>query len=849
MKKSIYLIIILLFSLSNIYSSVYDSNQALKELNTEHFNIVFDENSINEALLIYDNCEDLYSSISNFYDLKRTQVIDVAITSDIQNYNAYFSLNPNPRIVLYNTIAVNNNFNVFSSDLILNTFKHELTHALTRMGENNIFREVFSQGLSFATFNMTKFNSEGLAVISESQNGEGRLNNAYYKSRILEILLEDKFLKYNEVQGNRDIYPSDVFYLFGSFFNQYLIDTYGLDKFQKYVKELNTPNLLFLDANYSFNKVYSKNLYHVWQEFKLSFTIPKTKDINCFEYDYLPSFIFRDDNSVLVAQLRNDSIKDVETGKTLIKNLDNTYWATSNENKIILSSYIRDRLNKTNTIVIDSDNNKTELNLKNFKMPIAYNDYIIGIYNEGQKQYIAFAKNGVIEKKISVNDNEFIQKIDILNDKIVYLSHSNEKYKINIILEDNKFKSYDIDNVEIIDFSISNDNKKIILNTVKNNQLPRLAYIDLKNDQLYINNFDMVGGVFNPIVIDDEVYYISKFFETNKLRKTNLNEFDFIKNPININENLIKNNNIPNYDLSTFKNYNKFKYIFDGSLIPFVLPNADFKTFNGNLYFESIDPAESLNTRILFNSDLYGDFNSHLILQFYNEIGNVSNTFSLRADAKLKTMFDTVPNARVDYIYRRIFDLLNNNLVFLSTEQGLFLNDINYLSSYQLGFRHSRSIGPTLDNLFMYQFYYQFDSIIDYFNNDFAYRNVLSADLRFPYLLPNLKANNITLNLPFKLSYKFLIDNQAKIAHELNLSVLLYKQNIQSAFTKLPFYLNNIQVYLEYKYPGLVNLYTLFGGSITQTNLNLTKFYPGFKYSYGVLSNTFKYEIGLYTSF
>ena len=195
----------------------------------------------------------------------------------------------------------------------------------------------------------------------------------------------------------------------------------------------------------------------------------------------------------------------------------------------------------------------------------------------------------------------------------------------------------------------------------------------------------MVGGVFNPIVIDDEVYYISKFFETNKLRKTNLNEFDFIKNPININENLIKNNNIPNYDLSTFKNYNKFKYIFDGSLIPFVLPNADFKTFNGNIYFESIDPAESLNTRILFNSDLYGDFNSHLILQFYNEIGNVSNTFSLRADAKLKTMFDTVPNVRVDYIYRRIFDLLNNNIVFLSTEQGLFLNDINYLSSYQLG--------------------------------------------------------------------------------------------------------------------------------------------------------------------
>ena len=37
--------------------------------------------------------------------------------------------------------------------------------------------------------------------------------------------------------------------------------------------------------------------------------------------------------------------------------------------------------------------------------------------------------------------------------RLFYLSHSNEKYKINIILEDNKFKSYDIDNIEIIDFS------------------------------------------------------------------------------------------------------------------------------------------------------------------------------------------------------------------------------------------------------------------------------------------------------------------------------------------------------------------------------------------------------------
>jgi hypothetical protein len=833
--------------LSNIYSSVYDSNQALKELNTEHFNIVFDETSINEALIIYDNCEQFYHEICDYFSLKRTQTFDVAITSDINSFNASFSLTPNPRIILKITPPVNNTFNYFSNELFLSTFKHELTHALTMTGENNIFKEIFSQSLTFNSLNMTKFNAEGLSLLIESLDGEGRLNNAYYKSRILEILLEDKFLKYNEVQGNRFFYPQDVFYLFGSFFYKYLIDTYGIVKFNEYVNEFDNFNIFFLDANYIFKKVYSRRLNDVWHEFRLSFRKPKTKEINYFEYNYLPDFIFKGNNEIFVNQSINDSIKKVETGKTIIKNLDQTYSANYNENQFVLSSYKKDKLTKTNTIIVDQTNKKKELSIQNFKMAIAYNDYIIGIYNEGQKQYIAFERNGVIEKKINVNDNEYIQKIDILDNQIVYSSKHDKKDKINILINDDTRKSYYIDDVEIMDFSIANN--KIVLSTVKNDQLPRLAYIDLKNDQLYINKFDMVGGVFNPILIGDDVYYISKFFEYNKLRKANINQFDFDKVPININENIVSKGLPLEYNIDSFKDYNNLKYIFDGSLFAYILPENDFSTYTGNIYFESIDPAETLRTSLRLSTNLYDDFTSSLTLELFSSKGNVANNLQIDVKSSLINIQNTVPFISARYTYGKSFDLINNNLIFFQTNQTFTFPNYSLASMFELGFNHERLIGPTRDNKFDFTLSYQFLSNYDFINQKYEYRNVIIPVLYCPYLLPMLNSKNPIINLPFKVVDLLSIDNNNIISNNFIFSVLLYKMNFNKALTDIPFYLHNMQVFIQYEFTKSIELYTVFGASVTQTNLTRYWCFPGFKCSYDINSNTFKYEIGLYSSF
>lgn len=145
MKRNIIILfLLLLLSINNLFAGVFDNYKKLNTLETNNFEIIFDDESINEGFQIYNSCESIYNDIITFFNLEnRTQKIEVVITSDIQQFNAYFSLMPSPHIVLYNTIATDNSLNVFNENYILNIFKHELTHALTLM-EKIILLEVFS---------------------------------------------------------------------------------------------------------------------------------------------------------------------------------------------------------------------------------------------------------------------------------------------------------------------------------------------------------------------------------------------------------------------------------------------------------------------------------------------------------------------------------------------------------------------------------------------------------------------------------------------------------------------------------------------------------------------------------
>lgn len=844
MKKQIVSLLFILLINLPLFCGIFDNSNNLSYLESDHFKIIFDNESINEAFLIKDNCEKIYFEICELFNIERTQKINVAITSDIDEFNAYCSIYPTPRIVLYNTIAVNNNFNVFSSDYLLNVFRHELTHALTLTGKNNFIAKNFSQYLNFSLLNITLFNAEGFAILSESQKGEGRLNNNLYRSLLLEASSENKFLKYYESQGNRDIYPSNVFYTYGSFFNKYLIDRFGIDKYRNYINEMYKFNWFFLNANSNFKKIFNIDLWQVYQDFENSFNIVDIKDIKYETLDFIPSFIFKKDNEVFVYQSINNSVINVDTNEKILSLLDGSYYIYADNNKYILSDFKIDNFNKTTTYFIDELNNKKEIQIDNFKMAILHKDSIIGIYNDGQQQYIAFYKDGKIYKKINVEKDEYIQKIDIYNDKIVYLSKYKNVDRINFVLSDTKRKSINFnDKVEIIDFSIFKD--KIYLSTIRKNQLTRLAYIDLSNNEAYINCFDTLGGVFSPIVVDDNVYYIAKFFEENKLIKTKLKEFEFVQEKLVESINDVSSVKFIDYDLSKIKKYNKFEHIFEGSFFPFVFPNDNINHLTGLIYFESIDPSETLNSKIFYSQDFYNDFNSSLTLSLSNTTDSMANSFIINYNTKLKDLNNNF-DLDLEHIYLKSYDLINNKKLLFKSH--FICDDLNtIIGEVGFGYQFSTNIGANRENKFSYLIAYSPIIYYEINTNIFSIINNLEASLYIPYLLPFIDTTWATLNIPFKINYDINLNN---LDQDIMFSFLLFKKEIQKSFEKIPLYLNNIETYLNYNIDEkILDFYTVFSSSISQSTLIKVQLYPGFNYTYDINNNKFLFNVGLYSSF
>lgn len=843
MKKIILQFFLLLFITVSLYSGVFDNNKQLNILKSEHFDIIFDNSSISEGYLIYENCESLHQNISNFFDIERNQRINVVITSDIQNFGGYFSIYPSPHIIINNAYPIDNNFNYFSSDFILNVFAHELTHALTMMGENNFFRNTFSQSLAYSLLNFTSFTAEGLAVLSESRNGEGRLNSPIYKAKILQAKIENKFPSYFDVQGNRDIYPYNLDYIYGSFFNKYLLETYGIEAYRSYINELENFQLFFISPNYAFKKVYNKSIFTVYEDFKNSFKSVDVKNINYETLDYNPTKIIKAEDSVYVLETISDRIIDVNTNTTISKFNNSTYYISYNDNKLALSKYTYNPNLKTETVLIEK-NKKTYYQLDNFKIAIPFNVYIVGLLNEGIKQYIAYYKNDKIIKKIPLNKDEYVQKVDVLNDKIIYLSHNNSKDTINIILNDKIIKSYIIEEgMNIIDFSLSDN--KIILSTISDNQLPRISYIDLEKEELFINTFDTNGGIYSPILLNNEVYYIAQLFDENELRKSNFNSFNFKRGKLEIKYTTIKPYEEKEFNLDQLKKYNKFKYLTKGSLFPFIFPNGE--GFSTVLYYLSVDPAEYIYLNLYLSSELYDTFDTEITLNLSSTTGSINQSLTIDGFSSVSELSDNT-DVDINYNYSRYYYLNNNNFTKIKFDTNSNLSTLISLD-IEAGIGFYTSVGPTELNVFSYYFFLRNKNNLYFENFELSNSNVIGAKINTPYLLPFINSENITINLPFSAKVEFDLD---KYQVYYDFSLLLFNIDIQKAFKKYPIFIHNIQSYIKYinNYNKKeISAYLIFPSSLAQTMILNGKLVPGLKYEYNLEENNSSIHFGLFAQY
>jgi len=819
-RKFILTFIILFLVLANINSASYESLEDLKMVSTEHFDIIYNDESSASASLLEEKCESIYNEIITSFALNRTQRFYVVVTTQRQMFNSYFTAYQTPRIVMFDTIADSNSFNSNKYNNFLNVFRHELTHALTLTTENGFFQKYVSQLISFYNISTTRFAKEGIAVLSESLSGSGRLNDPLYKSILIQSKIDGNFPSYYDVQDAQVGFKNDNYYLYGGFFFKYLVDTYGLEKFQEYWDELGKIDLLVLYPTVKFQEVYGHSIDEVWANFELSIENADLKQVDEIkQYEsYNPTYMTKEDNYLYFLDYNTSSIKrmDIETDRVKNVSENKMYCNTfSVENGTVLSSSIS-QFGLTNTYLQRTTGFKTTtLELDNTRGAVSSDGQIVALRNNGQiESIVTFNKSYDIINQYYLAEEEKLQDLLIHDDEIIFTSRYNSVNSVSI-LKDGSREIYKIgSDISINGLSMYKDD--IVLSTCRDGELLRCTIIDPENHLIKTNNFDVDGGMYYPNIINDDVYYISERIDENILSSIPLNKMDFKVNKIEsvfLTENY---NPTLKYELDGAKDYKPaLELLKNTKALFFFLPGFS-EYFDSNFFLTTyaIDPTETysyVSTLDLVFDDSFYPEEQQYSLTLTKDTGLKMNSFGLsitnegdeydifqsnhmELSTGVSKIFDLKEGNFIQFYYSLQFGFANysaySNLSNISSQNYssaiLQVSSFNYIyyvnSGLNLNSYLRYSSGVSLENLF------NFDND-DVNNNEFTHILTASLSLHLPYLIPNRDNRNYSYNLPTDLfiesSYNFY-DNEMKF--DAGTSITVYSVLINRGFELIPAY-------------------------------------------------------------
>ena len=575
-KRLFLLFSIIVFSSARFfaYDGVMAGERDLKIIKTEHFDIIYPERGKDCAAIIAANCESLYTELSELYGLDYDFRLPVTISTTYQGMNAYFSPAPFNHIVFFAN-QPKLSMDIYTNES-LSIFKHELTHAINYNLKNKFWHNLSSTlGDSYTggLLGNTPFIYEGLAVKTESLEGEGRVNDEETLHLIRQAKIENVFPNFAQIQGAMDIAPSLTgSYVFGGYFWQWLTDKYGNEKFTEYIKGCNNLKSLFY-ARF-FKKVYGISFEEVWNLFYDEITVPQVtanpadNDFceylldkhNISNYSALCScsngFYYYDSNKSGVFSLEqqvkviaDDNIFNLNVSSDGRYLVTEGYDYSSRVYRTIIKVY--DLQNKSKIIYKDygvSEGTvvKTEYGYfivyfkydgKNgphngsimikplqedghlVQLPLGFGNTVFSICDGGDGRAYFLYKNGLKDYICSLSMKPVEEELNV--DLCVEIDY-NEQSKIKRRIK-----------------GISASNGKILFSYIDKDTLLRFGIAERESSfdsddeiELYkikLMTHDLSGGVYYPALSADgnELAYIGKFYRGNQMFKLDLNQMEF----------------------------------------------------------------------------------------------------------------------------------------------------------------------------------------------------------------------------------------------------------------------------------------------------------------------------------
>jgi hypothetical protein len=877
MKRKL-LLLFMVFSLlsASLSAAKFNGDEAIKMFTTEHFDIIYNDESSMLASQIKDICEITYTEICETYDVEEGKRFLVIVSADIEKFNSYFQYTNPQSIVMFDTIVANDCFNVFGSQNMAKVFRHELTHALTLTNVDSLTYKLF--GFDFATINSTSFQKEGVTVYFESNQGEGRLNDALENSKLIEAKAEGTFPNYQEANVGRILHTNGNFYLYGSTFYEYLINTYGLDMFNEYYNKITSFNPLLVFPEYAFNHTFPDGLIDAWDNYKSSVAdIDVDDSLIIEEISDIPhlSLIDGGDDVYAINPMYSNVSKVSTTNGELNGIMDisnNTRDANVNEGVVTVSSINMPsnftNPNKTHTSVL-KDGIKKDYDIFSFRNSIYLDGNLVGIKNEGELEFLQWIDlNGNFIKNFYLPKNEAVQRISVdADNNVVFTSRYLDNCYISRLTEEGRDVVKLDKGIAIQGLSIHNNN--IVLSTVQKDELTKLTIVDFENKTIKVMQETILGGVYYPILIDDNaMVFVRRFYSGQSLSRMDINQLSFNTKRIEVThfDSIDKEDSF--VTIAGAEDYDGIKY-----LLKNIKPTLDLLVF-AELFMEKaltvnltgVDPISKYSvessitgeigeeekaviSKNLFvynmndskyyakldgkiNWDVNGDYSSGLEAQLgwisqkdlnMNKILNYGLNFDF--DYSNGNYYSTYYQAQAyntdsSGAYTNQFKNANINKVAATASTNWSYNkfcgrnNLNYLSFIA-------GLSTSYYHYFADHYYYDVSSNSDRPSTDLNQALIINGNLtiHLPYLIPGIDNRIVSYNLPTTIktftNYNVLDSN---VFYSVDVNSTLFAYNIDGTFfNHIPLYYRTLNLEAGYNISGRVGFGSNNVGSMFRT--------------------------------
>lgn len=235
---------------------------------TEHFLFYFNPATEQLARHVAGYAEAIHDRLTEELQITLSEKTHVIVMDEGDVFNGLATPTPRQKIVLYSTsdYAPGGAFGV-SESAILDVFCHEYVHMLQMSYAPKgfaILNRIIGWSLFIPNVALPMWSIEGLAVYQESLFAEsGRLNSSTWEMYLRADYLDNKLLTLDQVWAGPYRWPyGNSFYLYGSFFTEYLAERFGREKLAE-LYHATADDIPIVQFKSTFKKIYQRKFMDV----------------------------------------------------------------------------------------------------------------------------------------------------------------------------------------------------------------------------------------------------------------------------------------------------------------------------------------------------------------------------------------------------------------------------------------------------------------------------------------------------------------------------------------------------------------------------------------------------------